>query len=572
LVSQTALLFEEAAELSEAERTGTPKEFFDTRFAPEVYIKQRFGWDAWAGADDEFPGQQQVLDAYVLALRQQLERDDYEQGRVRGEDLRYWTPGQTIKNRIRVEAGHTVGKTKLAAGVVNHFFDHFIPGITYTFAPSWTQIHDLLWKEVVSDRRKSELPGQVFHTSCEIKHLANHFAKGKATNDAGGKGTERVHGQHEKFLLFVIDEAEGVADFVYDAIDSMASGGVVIVLLLANPRTRASKFHKLKTQSNVKSFRISCHHHPNVLEGREVVPGAVRRQYVLEMVEKHCEVGLPEHEVDNHTFDLPFPVFKHGKEWPAGTIIRPNAEYLFRVKGIAPANISDKCLITVGRYEAAVRREAQERLPRRAWMGVDVARWGADMGTLYVRRDMVCWRARQFSRQDTNEYARVIHEEAEKLAALGVAQLDIRVDGGGGFGGGVVDRLKADPRYAKLFSRCRVFEVHFGAQAEDLDSYDNLATEMYAECAETLLGVKLLDPPETLESDLTEREYGWVNKGGIDLKRLEKKEKFKERVGRSPDDGDGCVLCLAPDRLFANAEVAMPQGEERVSPWQIGGY
>src|SRR5262252_3172541 len=106
-----------------------PAEVLRYRLDPEAYVVDRLGWQPWRGTQ-EAPGQADVLDAYTRALEAQLE-----------------APGAACQNRIRIAAGHTVGKTKIAAAVVNHFFDCYPPAICYTFAPTWEQIHDLLWKE-----------------------------------------------------------------------------------------------------------------------------------------------------------------------------------------------------------------------------------------------------------------------------------------------------------------------------------------------------------------------------------------------------------------------------------------
>jgi hypothetical protein len=533
------------------------RRFEATRYDPRAYIKRHLGWEPWRG-DAEHPGQQEVLDAYVLCLRQQHERAAFEAGQIDIANLRYWQPGQTIKNRIRVEAGHTVGKTKLASGIVNHFFDHFSPVTGYCLAPGYAQIHDLLFKEVKADRRDKGLPGRILDLEL---HLAdNHFIKGRATNNAGGQGTERIHGQHERYQIFVLDEAEGIDDYVFNAVDSMTSGGISVVVMLANPRTRSSRFHKLKGATNVKSFRISCLHHPNVVEGREEVPGAVRRQYVEEMIEKHCEVAAA-HSDDDLTFALGYPVTLKGETHAPGTVFKPDAEFMFRVLGVAPANISDNTLITVGRFESACKRPAPSEDPARARMGVDVARFGRDYGTLFVRHRGSVWRAAQFRKQDTNEYARVIREHALALARLGVRSLHVRVDGGGGFGGGVIDKVKADAELLRAFTDFRVLEVHFNAAAHDEQSFADLVTEMHAQAAETLKAVRVENPPETLEADLCERQYGWVNHKGVDVKKLESKVDFRKpkRLGRSPDDGDGFVLCVAPDFIFPNQDWGVSQ-------------
>lgn len=549
---------ERIAEAVEGMTPAEKQEFFalikpqlgDYQYEPAAYIREQLGWEPWGGSDGH-PGQLEIIDAYTLALRQQHERDAFQQGEISEADLVWWQPGQVIKNQIRLEAGHTVGKTKLASGLVSHFFDCFVPSIIYTYAPTWEQVHDLLWKEIKSDRKDKGLTGRVLET-CEIKtEEAAHFAKGRATNDAGGKGTERAQGQHGKYLMFVLDEAEGVADFVYNAVDSMKSGGISIVLMLANPRTRSSRFHKARLLAPVQSFRMSCIWHPNVLAGREIVPGAVRRDYVRDMIEKHCQI-VAEHSEDDHTFELPFEVTVGDTFYAPGTIYKPNAEFLFRVLGIAPANLADNALITVGRYDAACQRVTPIAVdPKRARIGVDVARFGKDAGTAYISFAGCVWRSRQFWQLDSNDYFASIKQDALELPAS-VVSLHIRVDGGGGFGSGVIDKLKIDHDLITRFPDFEVIEVHFNGSAHDQASYLDIATEMYAETAESLKGICVIDPPETLEADLCERLYGWRNLAGVAVKKLESKDEFRKptRVGRSPDDGDGFVLAVAPDFCF----------------------
>jgi len=529
-----------------------------TRYDPIRYVSERFGWAPWRGTPDA-PGQAEVFDAYVLALRQQHEREAFEAGEVTEAELQYWRPGQVIKNRIRVEAGHTVGKTKAAAGLISHFFDHFAPSIVYTFAPSWEQVKDLLWKEIGTDRADKALPGRVLD-NCELKYKKDHFAKGRATNNTHGRGTERVQGQHGKYLMFVPDEAEGVADYVYDAIDSMTSGGITIVLMLANPRTRTSKFHKAGSFSNVKNIRISCLNHPNVVHGREIVPGGVKRQYVEEMLEKHCEI-VREHNADEHTFTIPFSVQVNGITYPAGTIFKPDPEFMFRVLGIAPASVSDKNLIPVGRFEAATKRTPQPDRPQCMRIGVDVARFGRDFGTIYIRYNGAVWCAGRPSRVDTTEYVQSI-----KAAALSVKRqhpnitsLHVRIDGGGGFGRGVADRLKIDDEMIRAFPDFVVLEVHFNATPRDEAAFYDGITEWTADVAESLKILAIINPPEALQADLCEREYGWRNAKGKEVKKLESKEEVRRRLNppRSPDDGDGFVLAAVSDHLLALPDISV---------------
>lgn len=429
--------------------------------------------------------------------------------------------------------------TMVASGIFSHFFDTCPPAIIYSFAPSYEQINDLLWKEIRTARRRANLPGRTLETP-ELKLTGNHFAKGRATNDSHGRGTERVQGQHGKYLMFIVDEAEGVADFVYDAIESMASGGIAIVLMLANPRTRTSKFYEQRTRADVASFRISCIYHPNVLADREIVPGAVRRDYVEKMLDDHCDI-VDRHDPDSHTFELP---------WRDGVIYKPDAEYMFRVLGIAPANLSDNTFITTDRYEAACQREIAESEPAKARIGIDVARYGTDAGTIYCRWNGRIWRHRQITGQNTNAYREAILLLCEWLKAQDVTDVQVRVDGGGGYASGIIDPLQVDMSFQAMFDSVQLLEVHNNGEAFDASSYADKVTEMYAEAAQTIAGVTIQNPPALLEADLTERPYTFVNKSGRSVKKLVEKEKFKDKHGRSPDDGDGFVLAAAPDHIF----------------------
>jgi hypothetical protein len=318
--------------------------------------------------------------------------------------------------------------------------------------------------------------------------------------------------------------------------------------MLANPRTRTSQFHKQAGRDDTISFRISCLDHPNVLEDRDAIPGGVRRAWVESMIdngrEQHAEV-VSQHSDDDDTFELP---------WQPGVIYKPDALFMWRVLGKAPANIADNTFVPVGRYEAATRRAHTPSGPV-ARMGIDVARYGADQGRLYIRQGDALWHAASFAQLDSNAYVRSVKAEARRLHAAGVTSLQVRVDGGGGFGSGVIDQLKIDEELRRLFPDFRVLEVHFNGTPHDQEAYADTATEMYAHLADALQRISLRGP-DALEMDLCERAYRWVKTRGVDVKRLEPKEEFRKptRARRSPDDGDGAALACAPDYLWLRPE------------------
>lgn len=530
------------------------------QFKPIEYIKKYLNWEPWGGENGK-SGQLEIVEEYARILETLYEQRDYERGLIRTKDLKHYKVGTRVKNWIRVEAGHTVGKTKLASGLVSHFFDCFAPSIVYCFAPTQTQINDLLFKEIRSDRRANkELPGRVLETPM-VKHKENHFIKGKATKNSQ---TESVQGQHEEHQMFILDEAEGIDDFVWDAVESMTGGGIAVVIMLANPRTRTSKFAKMGSASYVKTFRLSCIDHPNVVHGKEIVPNAVRRGYVTGMIDKHCSV-VKKHDHDKFTFSVP---------WNEGIIYLPNNEFLYRVLGIAPMNSSADTFSPVGRFEVACERlkPIQAVTPNNiARIGVDVARYGNDFGTVYVFRGDKVWRESAIYKQDGYEYYSIVKELITQLVADGVNIVSVRVDGGGGYGSTLIDNLNHDENLQNIRTpncntchgkvpmmyncyKCAlsltVLEVYFNGVPYDGSQFADIVTEMYYHAGESLKNIALIDPPLGLMGDLCERQFSYTKYHGVDVKKLVSKDMFKKKKKRSPDDGDGYCLAVAPDYVF----------------------
>ena len=62
--------------------------------------------------------------------------------------------------RVKVNSGHSVGKTFLAAVAVSWWFDTRDPGVVITTAPTERDVVDLLWTEVRLQRARAGLPSR----------------------------------------------------------------------------------------------------------------------------------------------------------------------------------------------------------------------------------------------------------------------------------------------------------------------------------------------------------------------------------------------------------------------------
>lgn len=539
-----------AAKKKRARSTSTRRTLDRFAFDPESYIIEVLGWT---------PSSQQVdvLEAYRTSLRAQHERLDFQAGRLDLEDLEDYDPDKPVQFEIRVEAGHGIGKTKLGAGIVSHFYDCFSPVTGYTFAPTWTQLRDLLWKELLSDREGKSLPGRMLSGSLALIRSARHFIRARAFDRSHGKGRERIHGQHSPYSIYVFEEAEGVPKDVFAAVRTMAGGGVRIVLYYGNPRSRNSEFYRIRNRRTVKNFRLSTLDAPNVLAGREVIPGGQTREWVEGMIRDHCD-EVPEHDPDRYTFRVDW----YRNEDDDCPILLPDDDFLYQVLGIPPLRTTDRTVIPYGRFDAATRRTRPEAPgPRLASIGVDVARFGNDRGTVYVRHGDAVWRSALLQKKDSFDYVEAIEDAVESLPDS-VREVSIRFDGGGGWASGAVDVLRTSEVLRSL-EEWEIIEVQFGAAAYERTKYHDLITELYFDAAEALQGLAVLDPPDELEADLCDRKYDYRKWRQYERKRLDGKDAFRKDIGRSPDDGDGFALAVGARYLLDGQYIITNAGRRR---------
>jgi hypothetical protein len=101
-----------------------------------------------------------------------------------------------------------------------------------------------------------------------------------------------------------------------------------------------------------------------------------------------------------------------------------------------------------------------------------------------------------------------------------------------GVGGGVTDILRT---YG-----AKVVPINFGSAPTDKDKYVNFADQLWFDFAEKINEVSIPDDQKLME-ELSGRLYGYDNRS---RKKIESKEDFRKRYGRSPDRADALLLCF----------------------------
>lgn len=162
-------------------------------------------------------------------------------------------------------------------------------------------------------------------------------------------------------------------------------------------------------------------------------------------------------------------------------------------------------------------------------LGVDVARYGDDRTTIWMRKGPLVERPRVFKGLDTMAVVDQIIDAMRYWNPKAVF-----VDGGN-MGAGVIDRLHQ-------LGYTNVIEVPFGSSAVDRTRYENIRAEMYFKAKEWMEAGGALPDDTALRQELSSVEYKINKRSRI---QLQAKDEIKKVTGCSPDLADGFVLTFA---------------------------
>lgn len=433
--------------------------------------------------------------------------------------------------KTAIKSAHSVGKTFLAALAVLCFILKYKQCKIPTTAPTARQVRDVLWAEINSlyNRANENLKqykdfnhlGGVMNQR-EYRIDADRFATGIAV-EPGKESVSAVtfQGYHKGRVLVVLDEAIGVHPAIWEAIDGIASSEHAHILAIANPQTTNSRFHSFCYEKDVNLITISALDHPNIVQKKEVIPGAVSYVWVKDKISKWCEV-VTAHDKQFHTFDF------------EGLIYKPNDLFLWKVLGEFPEQATDT-LIPLHAIQSAMEREQIKGEDIR-YLAIDVARFGNDYSVF------------AFSVGNNITFKPFYHYDTVKLAGQAIIYINefkpvkVAVDCDG-IGAGVFDVLNEAKNEGRI--SCELIEIHGGGEPLDImskeeykaDQFLNLRSQMYWFFRNDLEGLSIEENEEARDG-FASLKYFYNSKGKI---QIEKKEELKKRIGRSPDYEDACV-------------------------------
>lgn len=410
--------------------------------------------------------------------------------------------------KITVRSGQGVGKTGLEAALLLWFLCCFpFPRIVAT-APTRQQLHDVLWSEVAKWQARSPLLSAILRWTKTYIYMVGMEKRWFAVARTATK-PENMQGFHEDNMLFIVDEASGVADPILEAILGTLSGRNNKFAMFGNPTKASGVFF----DSHTKDRYLYKVHVVNSLEtprtNKENIEALIR---------------------------------KYGKD---SNVVR------VRVLGEFPLQ-EDDVFIPLSLLEASVKyTEEKETVVESIHIGCDVARYGNDKTVIGYKVNKRVEFHKKRHGQDLMKTADDIIELGEMLVRKYKykRKIPVKVDDGG-LGGGVVDRLKQMKRLnPDRFWWMEIFPVTFGTRLKHYYYHDSTSYMMgivknllmpYDEDGSPKPVELILPNDDDLVAQLSTRKYALTDNGKI---KVESKEAMKKRGLPSPDEADCILLC-----------------------------
>ena len=401
--------------------------------------------------------------------------------------------------RVAVRTGHGLGKDFALGDLIILALYLCGPCKVVATSASWPQVEKILWPEVARAYRAAgthlgmaALKGRLLTSEFNIDK--DWFAIGLSTDDA-----TKIQGFHAPCVFVIFDEAAGIRPEIWEGAESLMVGEESYWIAVGNPTDETSAFAKcFRPNSGWYPMKVPSWESPNVVEGREVIPGLVGKAW--------CEDKLQ----------------RWGAESPA---------YLARVMAEFPRASADTFLPLA--WVEATRDLKLVPTGRQDGVGVDVARYGSNKSVITWTDGMTIPQRKIFPQ---NSVTSLVGEVVGFLREHSLNEAPIAVDDVG-VGGGVTDLL-TEQRY-------RVIPVIGNARPDGghEEKFDDLTTQMWWEIRERLRQQRFrIDPTcDDLINQLTSRKYQITSKNKM---RLESKEDMTRRGLESPDEADSLALAL----------------------------
>jgi hypothetical protein len=229
-------------------------------------------------------------------------------------------------------------------------------------APTSRQVEEIMMPEVSRLYKRAKiLPGRLLSTGIKTDFEEWFLTGFKSSDD----NTEAWSGFHAVNTMFVVTEASGMSETVFNAIEGNLQGNSRL-LLVFNPNITTGYAARAMKSDRFKKFRLNSLNAENVKSRQDKIPGQVNYEWVKDKVDNWASV-ITKHDYDVGEGDFEFD----------GVLYRPNDLFRVKVLGMFP-KVSQDVLVPYEWIELANNRykelQAECFVPSEdCRLGVDVA-------------------------------------------------------------------------------------------------------------------------------------------------------------------------------------------------------
>lgn len=463
-----------------------------------------------------------------------------------------------------VQAAHGVGKSLIAAIAVI-WWVFAVGGLAITTAPTGNQVKQILWSEIrkIYDRHRDKLGG---HRGELFLHLTEQArAYGFTSRDYDSNSFQ---GKHAEKLLLIEDEACGITEEIDDGFESCLTGSANRGLRIGNPIAPATPFQKACQKSHI---RIPVWSHPNVSWAYQIDPEDGIHKLKPDVADAIVDPVTGKVK-DQHQWPdwCPRDVISGAVSvnWIEKVRGKSGRFWTSRVEGLFPVDCESSLVPQSWFLAARARYDSNpdywDNLARQftCRMGLDVgdgedphamSRWQGPVLYFAAKKECVG------DMEDINRAA-----DWAKKELLAYPDSKIWVDRAG-VGAGALSILIRE----KLFA----YGTHWGSAARNPKQFKNLKAEQAWKLREAFrLKTNAIAPlGDEVEEELMEDLAGinWEETPN-ELIIIEKKNKTKERIHRSPNIGDAVIIGFAGYSTQKGLEKSKPS--KRNSAKAVDGY
>jgi hypothetical protein len=449
-------------------------------------------------------------------------------------------------------------------------------------APSAPQVTTILWREVLKLHGVGELQGVInMGGAPEWKVGKQQIAYGRKPADYNAD--IGFQGVHSLFPLIIVDEASGIPDLLWNAVDSLATNDNARVLAIGNPDDIASHFRSICLPgSGWNVIKIDGLQTPNMTERAALEVSAQDGcgdlyQFMVENNIPFATEEIPE-DLQPRLLGARW-VAERMKRWgvykePDTGKWKTSSLWESKVRGEFPTD-STEGVIPLAWIEAAIRRWQDffdsgadpAEVPGLRRFACDVARYGKDETAIAEKQGHVVIGVERIGNQDTMTTANRLVAKLDSHI-LSTASVDVI-----GVGAGVVDRLR------ELGKNVYAFNAASRTDRRDVTGefrFANTRSAAWWHLRELLDPSNpdtnlCLPPDERLKEDLIAPR--WRPAPGA-IYVVEPKDETIRRLGRSPDTGDAVVMLMWNDFGGSSNEGVIAEyggTSEFAIPWEGEG-